>query len=184
MNYAKIKRYDIANGEGLRVSLFLSGCRFHCPGCFNPEAQDFDYGQRYTDKTEAELIRLVSDEHIDGLSLLGGDPLWQDAEGMRGLIRLCEKVRAMDKSIWLWSGFTWEEIFSNEPDDENSDRALRRRLIGCCDVFVDGRFVESRRDLRLKWRGSANQRTINVKMSASGGKIDDKSIVLYGENEM
>ena len=147
MNYAKIKHWDIANGEGIRISFFVSGCKFHCKDCFNQEAWDFTYGALFTQETFDEIIKLVSDKNIDGLSLLGGDPLCQDDEGMLTLINLCKKVHRLSKNVWLWSGYTWEEIFSNSDMTQNA--RLRRELIKNCDVFVDGRFEVKQKNLNL-----------------------------------
>lgn len=169
MNYAKIKHWDIANGSGIRVSLFVSGCNFHCKGCFNQEAWDFHYGEPFTDATRKEIISLVSDANIDGLSILGGDPLWQGIEGLDELIRLCKEVHRWHKNVWLWTGFTWEEIFSE--DNMTQNKALQQQLIKECDVVVDGRFDESLKDLNLVWKGSKNQRVIDVKRSLDAHKI-------------
>lgn len=167
MNYASIRRMDISNGEGIRVSLFVSGCRTHCPGCFNQEAQSFDYGKPYTDETEKEILDLVSGEHTDGLSILGGDPLWQDESGIRQLINLINKTHDLGKTVWLWSGFTWESVMNANSSIEK----LRKELVESCDVFIDGPFEEARKDLSLHWRGSANQRVINVKESLKQNKV-------------
>ena len=118
MNYAKIVQHDCTNGEGWRTSLFLSGCQFHCPGCFNKEAQDFNYGEPFTMFTIRNILDMVSDDKISGLSILGGDPLWQDAQGLRCLIELCKRTRYKNKTVWLWSGFTWEQLFSYENNYE------------------------------------------------------------------
>lgn len=163
MNYASIRRMDISNGEGIRVSLFVSGCCSNCPGCFNKEAQAFDYGKLYTDETEREILNLVSGEHVDGLSILGGDPLWQNDSGIEKLIRLVNKTHELGKSVWLWSGFTWESVMS-------IDRSSKE-LVSLCDVFIDGPFIESKKDLSLHWRGSSNQRVIDVKESLKQNKV-------------
>lgn len=169
MRYAKIKHYDIANGDGIRISLFVSGCRFHCKDCFNEEVQDFNYGEEYTKETEEQILELLESPRFDGLSLLGGDPLWQDEKGLKELISLAQKTHILKKDIWIWSGFTWEEIMETE-DDEEID-LLRKKLISSCDVFVDGRFEIEKKDLRLKWRGSSNQRVINVQETLRSGKM-------------
>lgn len=101
MNYAKIKHFDIANGDGVRVSIFVSGCKFHCKDCFNSETWDYNYGNQYTQETEDELINLISNPNIDGLSILGGDPLWQDESGLQTLINLVNKVHSMNKTVWI-----------------------------------------------------------------------------------
>lgn len=172
MNYAKIKHYDPANGEGIRISLFVSGCNFHCNGCFNPDAQDFDYGRHFTEDTINEIINLVSNKNIDGLSILGGDPLCQDINGLTKLTRLVCSIKEIGKNVWIWSGFTWEQIFPKVLIDEfDTLRSHRQMLIEKCDVWVDGQFIESKKDLRLKWRGSSNQRVIDVKRTIEAGQI-------------
>lgn len=170
MNYAKIKHWDIANGEGVRVSLFVSGCKFNCKDCFNKEAQNFDYGLPYTQETENELLKLLSDSHIDGLSILGGDPLWQDIDGLYDLCMLVYKTKQLGKNIWLWSGFQWENIMHplNKPNDIQLGQ---QTLISLCDIFIDGQFEADKKDLRLQWRGSSNQRIIDVKASISKGCV-------------
>ena len=170
MNYASIRRMDISNGEGIRVSLFVSGCNSHCPGCFNQEAQSFDYGKPYTDEVEKEILDLVSGEHVDGLSILGGDPLWQDESGIKQLINLINKTHDLGKTVWLWSGFTWESVMNANSSIEK----CRKKLVESCDVFIDGPFEEAKKDLSLHWRGSSNQRVINVKES-----LRQNQIVLY-----
>ena len=167
MNYASIRRMDISNGEGIRVSLFVSGCCSNCPGCFNKEAQSFDYGKPYTDEIEREILDLVSGEHVDGLSILGGDPLWQDDSGIQALISLVAKTHKLGKNVWLWSGFTWESIINCTM----VQRIHQRELVSLCDVFIDGPFVEDKKDLSLHWRGSSNQRVIDVKESLKQNKV-------------
>lgn len=175
MNYAKIKHFDIANGEGVRISLFVSGCQFHCEDCFNSETWNYDYGKLYTQETENELVRLISNPNIDGLSILGGDPLWQNENGLQMLISLVNKIHSMNKTIWIWSGFTWEQIFSQTiTDDPGHIKFFRQVLIKNCDVFIDGQFETDKRDLKLKWRGSYNQRVIDVKKT-----LEQKEIVLW-----
>ena len=156
---------DISNGPGIRVSLFVSGCQFHCYNCFNKEAQDYNYGKPYTEDTTNKIFELVSKPHIAGLSILGGDPLWQSREDMDKLALLSFKIRdQLDKNVWIWSGFTWDQIFNdtNIPDEDIKIMNARRHLINNCDVFVDGPYKDGLRDLRLKWRGSSNQRVIDV----------------------
>ena len=173
MNYAAIRNYDIANGEGVRTSLFVSGCTNHCPGCFNPEEQDFSFGEPYTEQTEQKILGLITDPIISGLSILGGDPLCQDADGLWQLIALCRKTHMVGKNIWLWTGFEWGHIFRNHERSYISD--FQQTLVENCDVVVDGLFVEALSDRALKWRGSANQRIIDVQKSLSN------QIVLYRE---
>lgn len=169
MNYASIRNNDIANGEGVRVSLFVSGCDFHCPGCFNPEAQNFEYGGRF-DSTAIELIMtMVSEPTISGLSILGGDPLCQDDAGLMALSMLCNRVRYRGKSVWLWTGFTWEDIFSLPC--RNTQHQFQKFLVSDCNVVVDGPFIQELADRKLVWRGSANQRVIDVQASLRAGSV-------------
>lgn len=184
MNYSGIKEYDIANGPGIRVSLFVSGCNFHCKGCFNPETWDFNYGENFTALTMKEIVDKVKSDRIAGFSLLGGDPLWQIPWDIFKLTELCKRIKHTGKSVWIWSGFTWEEIMEKklencETDEEKTILKYRQNLIKECDVWVDGRFVEAQRDLRLQWRGSTNQRVIDVKKS-----LDSNKIILYETKEI
>ena len=169
MNYTKILPFDLANGTGVRVSLFLSGCNFHCPDCFNQESQRFDYGKPFTSNTVDTIFELISNPYVSGLSLLGGDPLWQDESGLKELIVLANTVHQKSKTVWIWSGFTWEEIRNSR--DLSAKAKLRQLLVESCDVFVDGRFDKNLKDLTLKWRGSSNQRVIDVQKSLSINKI-------------
>lgn len=175
MRYSSIKQFDMANGEGIRTSLFVTGCNFHCKDCFNPEAQDFEYGKPYTEETEAQILEMVANPHVKGLSILGGDPLWQDNDGLWDLAILAHKVKQMDKTVWIWSGFKWENIFPKVvPDWINDLQWYRQNLIEECDVFVDGQFEADKKDLSLKWRGSSNQRVIDVQKS-----LEANEVVLY-----
>ena len=160
MNYAAIRNYDIANGEGVRTSLFVSGCNLHCPGCFNPEAQDFEYGEHFTDETVEKIIAMVSEPTISGLSILGGDPLCQNADGMMALASLCRRIRDRGKTTWLWTGFLWEDVFALPCRDIQHQN--QKFLLADCDVVVDGPFKQELADRKLVWRGSANQRIIDV----------------------
>lgn len=167
MHYAKIKHFDIANGEGVRMSLFVSGCKFYCKDCFNSEAWDYNYGELYTQETEDTLFNLINNPNIDGLSILGGDPLWQDDNGLKQLIHLVSRITFINKTVWIWSGFTWEYIM-------NKGTPLQKALIKSCDVWVDGQFEADKKDLRLKWCGSSNQRVIDIKKT-----IAQNEIILY-----
>lgn len=178
MYYSNIIEDDIANGEGIRVSLFVSGCNFHCPDCFNQEAQNFTYGKEYTKETKEKILKLVERPWCAGLSILGGDPLWQDTKGLWELFDLCYEAAIRGKNTWIWSGFTWEELFET-PDSLDKDESYlsisRRSLILQTDIFVDGRFEKDKKDLSLKWRGSSNQRVIDIKTT----KENDLKPVLY-----
>ena len=152
---------DITNGEGIRVSLFVSGCNFHCYNCFNKEAQDFNNGKQFTETEFNTICEWLRQPHIAGLSLLGGDPLCQDCTGFHIMNQLALTARSLGKTVWLWTGFKWEDIWN----DESDMRIYRQNLISLCDVVVDGQYVDSLRDLTLKWRGSSNQRVILSRMS-------------------
>ena len=149
MNYAGIKKVDIANGPGVRVSLFVSGCRNHCPGCFNPETWDFGYGELFTRKTEKEIIKALRPSWIQGLSILGGDPM--EPENQRVLLPLLKRIRVMlpEKDVWLYTGYCMEGVSSSP-------------LLPYVDVVVDGQFIEAEKDAGLAFRGSRNQRIIEV----------------------
>lgn len=172
MNYANIIQHDCTNGEGWRTSLFVSGCRFNCQGCFNKEIQNFDYGEPFTMFTMKNILDMVSDDKISGLSILGGDPLWQDIKGLKHLIELCKQTKYKNKTVWLWSGFTWEQIFSyNNNYNEIQECKLRQALIMNVDVFIDGPYIEEQRDVTLPFMGSKNQRLIDVQQTLKQGQI-------------
>ncbi len=169
MNYATIRNYDIANGEGVRTSLFVSGCNFHCPNCFNPEAQNFEYGERFTGETAEKIMTMISDSTISGLSILGGDPLCQDTDGMIALSTLCRRVRDRGKTVWLWTGFLWEDVFALPCRD--LQHQYQKFLLADCNIVVDGPFKQELADRKLIWRGSENQRIIDVQRTLSDGQI-------------
>ena len=170
MNYSQLITCDTANGEGIRTSLFVSGCTNHCPGCFNQEAQDFNYGKLYTQDTENMLLDCIKQPYISGLSILGGDPLCQDDMGLITLNFLAHKVHSLGKTVWLWTGFKWENFnFTN-------NFSLQSLLLSACDVVVDGPFIEAEKDLSLAFRGSRNQRIIDVRKTLGKGEI-----ILYKE---
>lgn len=174
MFYAKIRRHDIANGEGVRCSLFVSGCTFHCKGCFNPELQSFKYGKPYTEDTKKEIMDIISEPEVKGLSLLGGDPLCQERKGLEHILELVKLVKRKKKDVWIWSGYSWEEIFYDPPGERPIEVTLRRRIVSLSDVFVDGQFIEAQADRFLVWKGSANQRVIDVQASLAAGEIVEK----------
>lgn len=155
MNYAKIKTVDIANGTGVRVSLFVSGCNNNCQGCFNKEAQDFNYGFNYTKETEKSILESLSPNYIEGLSLLGGEPF--EIRNQEVVLDLVKKVKKEypNKNIWCYSGFTIEELL-------NRRNNITDQLLKNIDVLVDGRFIENLKDPSLEFRGSTNQRIINI----------------------
>ena len=154
MNYAEIKKVDIANGPGVRVSLFVSGCRNHCKGCFNPETWDFDYGRPFTRETEDEIIEALRPSWIQGFSILGGEPT--EEENAAVLIPFLKRVRAVlpDKDIWLYSGYTYEALRDKE-------------ILTLADVLVDGPFLLELKDAGLAFRGSRNQRIIDLREKES-----------------
>ena len=170
MNYSQLIVCDTANGEGIRTSLFVSGCTNHCPGCFNQEAQDFNYGKLYTQDTENILLDCIKQPYISGLSILGGDPLCQDDMGLITLNFLAHKVHSLGKTVWLWTGFKWENF------NFTDNFSLQSLLLSACDVVVDGPFVEAEKDLSLAFRGSRNQRIIDVRETLGKGEI-----ILYKE---
>lgn len=167
MNYAVIKKFDIANGPGVRVSLFVSGCRHHCKNCFNREAWDFSYGKPFSEDTVKEILTALKPEHIQGFSLLGGEPF--EPENQEALAELtCEIKKTMpEKDIWCYTGFLFENIFEGKVG--NFETA--RRLLSNIDVLVDGRFVEELKSPDLIFRGSANQRIIDVKKTLEAGEV-------------
>ena len=166
MNYGAIKENDIANGTGVRVSLFVSGCTHHCKNCFNPETWDFGYGTPYTEETENKILELLNSSYINGLSLLGGEPM--EPQNQRVLIELLRKVKKTypKKDVWLYSGYVFEEIQSGRAHCEVTDE-----MLSLIDVLVDGPFVEEKKKITLKFRGSENQRVIDVKKTLESGSI-------------
>lgn len=171
MNYSNLIQYDCANGEGWRTTLFVSGCDFHCPGCFNKEAQDFNYGKQFTIDTLTSILDMVKDDKVSGLSIIGGDPMCQNYNGLLLLMNLCKLVRHIGKTVWLWSGFTFEDILNGLDDMFAITNMARYDLLRNIDVFIDGPFIEKLKDPSLKWRGSSNQRIIDVQESLKQNKI-------------
>lgn len=168
MNYATVKTHDVANGPGVRVSLFVSGCTHRCKGCFNAEAWDFDYGEPFTKEVEDEIIKALAPSYIKGFSLLGGEPF--EPCNQKVLVGLLERIRATypQKTVWCYSGYDFErDMLSHRLGDADvTDRMLR-----AIDVLVDGEFIEEQKDLALRFRGSANQRIIDVPRSLESGKV-------------
>lgn len=166
MNYASIKHHDVANGPGIRVSLFVSGCTHHCRGCFNAEAWSFTYGAAFTQQHVDEILEALKPDYIQGLSVLGGEPF--EPENQPAVLDLVRQVRAAYplKNIWAYSGYTFEQLQTLAPE-----------LLGQITVLVDGPFVEQQKDLRLAFRGSANQRILDVPASLERGEP-----VLWKEN--
>ena len=173
-NYAKIKNFDIANGEGIGVTIFFSGCSMspHCKGCFNSELWDFDYGQEFTDGTIKEILNMLSNPHINHLSILGGDGL--EPENIIATYRLVRNVKSQfpDKKIWLWTGRTIEELISEIIKKNGTIYTTYLCLVlQSIDILIDGRFIEEQKDLTLKWCGSRNQRVIDMQESLKQHKL-------------
>lgn len=157
MNYAKIINNDIANGEGVRVSLFVSGCTNHCKHCFQPQTWDFSYGEPFTDAVERSIIKMLAEKHIKGLTLLGGEPF--EPVNQRRLVKLLHRVRdeLPDKDIWAYTGFTIEQL---RTDGSKCRCEVTDEMLSMVDVLVDGRYIEELSDISLRFRGSSNQRII------------------------
>ena len=160
MNYADIKKVDVANGEGVRVSLFVSGCTHQCKGCFNKEAWDFNYGKPFTQETIDKVINYLDNPYISGLTILGGEPL--EHENQKGLLPLLKKVKEKfpEKNVWCYTGYRYdkdimEKMYKNWKETPE--------VLSYIDVLVDGEFEEDKKDITLKFRGSSNQRIINLK---------------------
>lgn len=167
MNYATIKNCDIANGPGVRISLFVSGCTHRCKGCFNEVAWDFNYGQPFTQETVEMILKMMAPSYIKGITLLGGEPF--EPQNQPALLELVKRIRQKypDKSIWAFSGYLYEkDILAGRLGDP----AITRAFLEHIDVLVDGPFVESLKDLSLRFRGSSNQRLIDVKRSLAQGQ--------------
>ncbi|MDO4662515.1 MAG: anaerobic ribonucleoside-triphosphate reductase activating protein [Tissierellia bacterium] len=159
MRYAQIRKYDVANGPGIRTSFFVTGCTNNCKGCFNKEYQDFNYGEIWTSNETRKIINNLKEKEIEGLTILGGEPF----ENADGLIEILADIRKeTKKSIRIYSGFTFEKLVQNEKT---------KKLLELCDILVDGLFVEAKKDLRLRFRGSSNQRIINIKQSLEKGQV-------------
>ena len=167
MRYAQMRQMDISNGEGVGISLFVQGCHFHCKDCFNQETWDFNGGYEWDDKSKEKFYDLANHSYITRISILGGEPLAQ--ENMNEVLLIIKEIRQKfpDKKIWLYSGYTWEEIFS----DKSESNMIRQDIIKQCDMFIDGPFVSSLRNLSLLWKGSSNQRVIDVRKALEKNDI-------------
>ena len=167
MNYATIKSFDVANGPGIRVSLFVSGCTHRCPGCFNEVAWDFDYGQPFNQGVIDLILSMLKPGHIKGLTILGGEPFEPQNQGP--IVELLRQVKAKypEKSIWAFSGYLFDHICSGRLGDWE----VTREYLSYLDVLVDGPFVEAKKNLNLRFRGSENQRLIDVPASLAAGEI-------------
>ena len=168
MYYGEIKNCDIANGEGVRVTLFVSGCTNRCENCFQPQTWDFHYGQPFTSETEDRLLDMLAPDYINGLTLLGGEPF--EPENQRALLPFLRRVRARypNKNIWSYTGFTLEDLRTegSHPRCEATDE-----MLSLLDVLVDGRYVDALRDISLRFRGSRNQRLIDLNATRETGSL-------------
>lgn len=170
MNYGNIKPCDIADGPGVRVSLFVSGCRHHCKGCFNADTWDFNYGQPYTKETEEEIIRYLAPDYIQGLTLLGGEPF--EPENQRELVKLLRRVRKEypKKDIWSYSGYLYDVDMI---EGGRAHTEVTEEMLSYLDVLVDGPFIEAQKDITLRFRGSRNQRLIKLENGKDVGRLFD-----------
>ena len=177
MNYADIKEVDIQDGEGIRVSLYVSGCHFHCKGCHNKESWDFNYGKKFTEETIDKIINLLDKNYITGLSILGGEPL--EPVNQQGLVKLVKTVKDKfpNKNIWCWTGYDFEkDIFGKM----YKEFAFTKELLENIDIIVDGQFEEENKLVDLKFRGSTNQKKIDVQASI---KNDSVVVLKFGDEE-
>ena len=169
MKYSEIKYFDIANGPGVRTSLFVSGCTHHCKGCFNEMTWDFNAGLEYTTEVEGEIISSLSPSFITGITFLGGEPM--EIRNQKGIVGLVKKIKKEmpDKTIWLFSGYTFEELLDRANSRCHCEFTME--ILENIDVLVDGKFVLELKDLSLKFRGSSNQRIIDMKRSMAENKV-------------
>lgn len=168
MRYGSIKKCDIANGIGVRTVLFVSGCTHHCKGCFQPETWDFSHGEPYTEAVEEEIIESLRPSYINGLTLLGGEP-FEPQNQLAILVGLLRRVckELPEKTIWSFSGYTWEELTG----ESRARCEVTDEMLSMLDVLVDGEFVEEKRNISLRFRGSENQRLIDVPKSVAAGHV-------------
>ena len=180
MRYSSIRNLDISNGEGVGVSLFVQGCPFHCFNCFNPDTWDFNGGKEWTKETKNKFMELIDRPYIKRVSFLGGECLAE--QNLNEVLKLIQEIRISfpEKTIWLYTGFRWSQIIAKIhppifPDEKfKHDRNIhmkRQKIISLCDVLVDGEYIDEQKDLTLKFRGSKNQRVINVKQSLAQNKV-------------
>jgi anaerobic ribonucleoside-triphosphate reductase activating protein len=176
MNYAEIKTNDIANGEGVRTSLFVSGCRHRCRNCFNGVAWDFGYGELFTEATMTEIFNSVNHDWINGISLLGGEPFEPENQKVLVPFLVLFREKFPDKNVWCYTGFTIEQILGKSEPQSRAVTPVSNEMLSLIDVLVDGPYVESLHDISLKFKGSSNQRIIDVKKT-----LERKKIILYME---
>ena len=168
MNFGSIKQYDIANGHGVRVSLFVSGCTHHCPECFNPETWDFSYGKSFTDEDKALILKAMDKSYIAGFSLLGGEPFEPVNQAvLTGLLREI-KEKFPEKDIWCYTGYLFDKELLQ---DSRARCGFTDEMLSYIDILVDGEFIEEQKNISLPFRGSENQRIIDVKKSLAEGKV-------------
>lgn len=177
MRYASIRNMDISNGEGVGVSLFVQGCHFHCKNCFNTETWDFSGGKEWTPEVKKKFLELTDKPYIKRISLLGGECLAE--ENLDDILDLVNEIRLLypNKSIWIYSGYDYQKVMRQLPNlatKENYNMYKRQQIISQCDVMIDGKYIDSQRDITLKWRGSSNQRVIDVKKT-----LQQNRIILY-----
>lgn len=176
MRYAQIRSMDLSDGEGVGIALFVQGCHFHCPSCFNQDTWDFNGGKEWTEKTKETFLKLADKPYIKRFSFLGGECLAN--ENLEGVYDVIKDVKELfpDKKIWMYTGYTWESIFNpivTDNLDLERDRfiKLRKEIVKMTDILIDGQYIHEQRDMNLKFRGSKNQRVIDVKESLKQGKI-------------
>ncbi len=179
MYYGAIKKCDIANGVGVRVSLFVSGCTNHCEECFNKETWDFCYGQPFTPKTKEYILELLKPDYVDGFSLLGGEPF--EPQNQQEILPLLIEIKKQypNKTIWVYTGFLFDKELLASGTYAHTD--ITREILSHIDVLVDGRFVNALKNLKLKFRGSSNQRIIDVKKSLALGKVVKLEVDEFGK---
>ena len=169
MHVGEVMTADVANGEGMRVSVFVSGCRNHCKGCFQPQTWDFNYGREYTPEIEQFIIDELSKSYYDGLTILGGDPM--EPENQEPVLRLLRRIKKElpDKNVWVYTGYVYDRDLV--PGGKRFVDGVTRELLESIDILIDGRFVEELKNLMLNFRGSGNQRIIKMKETLETGKV-------------
>lgn len=167
MNYANIKTYSIENGTGVRVSLFVSGCTHHCKDCFNEQAWDFEYGNPFTEDTENAVIEALTPDYMAGITLLGGEPM--EPVNQRGLLPLLKRIRKElpQKTVWAYTGYVYEDLL----EGGRAHCEVTEELLSLCDILVDGPFIVEKKNISLRFRGSENQRIIDLKATRETGKV-------------
>lgn len=174
MRFASMRNLDISNGEGVGVSLFVQGCDRHCFNCFNSDTWDFNGGKEWTEETKNKFIKLINRPYINRISVLGGEPLAE--QNLDEVLSLIKEIRISfpEKTIWLYTGYKFEDLINRihyPLDSEWEDKILRQSIVKLCDVLVDGEYIDEQKDLSLKFRGSKNQRVIDVKQSLAQNKV-------------